>query len=121
MAAVAVAVWARRDSPEYAFAASDNYRLSEDGRTITLWVHDPADEKCHEWGKISVDLRRGDAVVMAQYRRTQQESCQVPCPLGTTPRSQTFDFDLRRYRIVPGPEGFDCRNGFMPSADHDPQ
>jgi hypothetical protein len=124
VAAVAAGGWLLwfRDEPNYVPAPWDNYRISADGRTLTLWVQKPHDPGCLHWGKIDIERRGQVAVVTALNRRTSQVGCIVPCPLQALPHSETFDFDLRDYEIRPGREGFDCRDiAELPVGDHGPR
>lgn len=98
-----------RGDATFGSAPWDKYSVSKDGHTLTLWVQDPSDRGCSKWGRIQLEERGDVLVATAQYRRTDQEFCNVPCSLSTTPHTQRFDIDLRKYKIVPLSGVSDCR------------
>ncbi len=108
-AAGAATVLGSREDATYGSAPWDKYSVSKDGHTLTLWVQDPSDRGCSKWGRIQLDKQGAVLVATAQYRRTNREFCNVPCPLSTSPHAQRFDIDLREYKIVPLSGVSDCR------------
>ena len=68
--------------------------VSEDGRTLTLWVEKPGDPGCEVFDHIDVERSGRTATAAAIYERTDQEFCIVPCPLPDEPQTITLEEPL---------------------------
>lgn len=78
--------------------------LSSDGKELTVWVEPPGDDECEVFDRIDVERDSGTAVVSAVYIRTEQEFCEVPCPLTDQRRTTNLDQPLPGLEIKPHPE-----------------
>lgn len=74
--------------------------LSEDGRTLTLWVEKPGDPGCEVFDHIEVERSERSATAAATYERTDQEFCIVPCPLQDEPQTVTLEEPLTQVTIL---------------------
>ena len=83
--------------------------LSEDGRTLTLWVEKPGDSHCEVFDHIKVDVSGQTATAAAIYRRTDQEFCITPCALQDEPQTITLDEPLTDVAIAHAEASRSCR------------
>jgi len=74
--------------------------LSEDGRTLTLWVEKPGDPGCEVFDHIEVERSERSATAAAIYEGTDQAFCIVPCPLRDETQTVTLEEPLAQVTIL---------------------
>ncbi|WP_436794563.1 hypothetical protein [Actinospongicola halichondriae] len=108
---VGVIVWsAERGGDEWISRPWTTAAVSDDGLELTVWVEKPGDPACEVFDHLDVDRSERTAVVSAIYRRTDQDTCIVPCPLEDEAHTVTLDEPLGDLDIVHSPDAVDsCR------------
>ena len=79
--------------------------VSSDGRRLSVWVEPPGDDDCEVFDRLDVE-RGGDgtAIVAAVYIRTDEEFCDVPCPLSDERRTVRVIDPLTDVVLEPHPD-----------------
>jgi hypothetical protein len=101
---------ARRDADRRSISRPwTRSEISEDRRTLTLWVEKPGDPNCEVFDHIEVSLSEQTATAAAIYRRTDQEFCITPCALQDEPQTITLEEPLTDVTIAHASASRSCR------------